>query len=89
MRGGAVGTNVLRNVELRSDNLKMFDRAWNETWMAMEMGPDVALFGCLYYRQLEPSTLMKNALALWQSDQAHPKKARHTIDSFQNQNSAT
>ena len=53
IRGGAIGMNDLLNIEWRSDNLKMFDRAWDETWMAMEIGPDVALLGCLYYRQLE------------------------------------
>ena len=40
-------TDVL-HIELRSDSLKMFDQAWEETWMAMDIGPDRSFLEGLY-----------------------------------------
>ena len=54
-RKGVVGKNDLLNIELRSDSLKMFDQAWEETLMAMEIGLDRAFL----------ESLCQNALPLY------------------------
>ena len=41
-KGRATGMNDLLNIELRSDSLQMFDQAWEETLMAMDIEPDMA-----------------------------------------------
>ena len=47
----AIGTKDLLNIQLRNDNLMVFDTAWEETSMAMEIEPDMAFLEVLYHRQ--------------------------------------
>ena len=54
--------------------LKIFDQAWKDTLMVMDSELDVAFVEGLSCRQLEMSTLMKNALALYHTDQVHRKE---------------
>ena len=51
VRGRAIAFNDLLNVVLPNDSLKMFDRAWDETFMEMERHPEKNL--------LEGSTIDK------------------------------
>ena len=53
--------NDLLNLELRNSNLKISDQAWGETWMTMEIGPDMVLLAGLHNRQLERWAFMKHA----------------------------
>ena len=72
-RGGLISSNNLLNNALRSDSLEMFVQARELTLMAMEQELERDLPESLYHRQLEKSSLMKTASALYQSDQAHCK----------------
>ena len=63
--------NDLLTVELRDDNLNMFDQAWEETLMAVENAPERDLLKSLYHRQLGKSTLVKSASALYYSHPVH------------------
>ena len=53
VQGRAVDLNGQLSIELRSDNLKKFDEAREETLMAMEKELDRNLLDGLYCRQLE------------------------------------
>ena len=67
--GGPLAENDLLNIELCNDNLKMFDMAWEVALMVMHVELDMGLMDGLYFRQLEKSTLMMSALALYHPDQ--------------------
>ena len=71
VQGRALGLNDVLIIKFRSDNLKMFDRAWAETWMALDKEPQRNFLESLHHRQLEKSTLVKTALALSYLDQVH------------------
>ena len=60
--------NDLLTVESYNDNLKMFNRAWEETSAAMGNDVDEGVVGNLYERQVREATLMKNALTFYQQD---------------------
>ena len=61
----------LLNVGLRNVSLMMFDQALEEPLMKMEIALAVALLEGACYGQSETSTLMKNALGPYHSDQVH------------------
>ena len=68
--------NDLFNIELASDNFKKFDEAWEENLMALDTEEEGAdLMEGLYHPQLEKSTLMLIALALYHYDQVHGKES--------------
>ena len=54
----------------------MFEQAWEETLMALRKEPEEDPLDSLHQRQLEKSTPMQNALALWHSDQVHRKEPK-------------
>ena len=51
----AIGTNDSMNIALRSDSWKLFDQAWEETLVAMEVEPAVEPLEGLYDRPMEKS----------------------------------
>ena len=67
--------NDLLNTEMVNDNLKKFDHSWEETVMELVKEPEADLAEGLYHRQLEKSTIMLNALALY-SHQVHRKEPK-------------
>ena len=83
VQGRAIGMNDLLNIELRNDSLKMFDQAWDETLMAMDIETNMAFVEGLYYRRLEKSTLMRNSSAHIQFGSSSPNRAKevHNIES--------
>ena len=72
--GRVSGSNDMLNIELRDDNLKMFDQTWEETLMAMEKERGRDFLQSLHQRPSEKSRLMKYDLALYHSDQVHRKE---------------
>ena len=73
--------NDLLNIEFVNDKLKKFDDALENKYfqMAQEHGPEDDLLEGLYLQQLEKSTSMQNALALFQSKQIYRGKLRSQI----------
>ena len=55
-------------VELYIDNPKIFNQAWEETVLALGDHPDEGVLENFCERQVRTSTLMKNALTLYQQD---------------------
>ena len=70
------GMNDLLDIELLNDSLKTLDEAWENILMAPEKEPEDDLLKGLYHRQLEKSTSMQNAFALYHSDQSHRKEPK-------------
>ena len=58
----------LPSVQLHNNNLKMFNQACEETLSALGNDLDEHVLENLYELQVKTSTLMKNALTLYQSD---------------------
>ena len=54
LQGRASGMSDLLHIQLRNDNVKMFDQAWEETWMAMDIQLALALLGGLFYLHYDP-----------------------------------
>ena len=63
----------LLSVELYNHNLKTFNQAWEEASSALGNDFDEHVLENVYERQVGKSTLMKNALTLYESDIV-PKK---------------
>ena len=59
-----------------NDNLKKIDEGWENILMALEKEPDDDLLEGFYLQQLERSTSMQNASALYHSDQIHRKEPK-------------
>ena len=55
-------------VELYIDNPKIFNQAWEETVLALGNHPDEGVLENFCERQVRTSTLMQNALTLYQQD---------------------
>ena len=49
--------NDLLNIELVNDNVKKFDRAWEENLMALEQAPEKYLFEGLYQQEKKTKSL--------------------------------
>ena len=64
----AMSVTDLFNIEMRHDNLKVFNQPWEETQLLLDKNVDEELLENLYERQLRKSSLMKNALSLYHSD---------------------
>ena len=67
-----LGSDDLLNVEWRSENLRS-DPAWEETWMTKNLR---GTSWKVLFHLLESYSLMKNALALYHSDQVHRQGAK-------------
>ena len=74
--GHSMNLNDLLSVDLRKDNLKMFNQASEETLSAFGNDSDDGVLENLCERQVGKSTLMKNALTLNQSDIVLQKEPR-------------
>ena len=79
-RNNAFKINDVQGTEVRNDNLKMFDQAWEDTLMAMAILNLTWPFAkVLAAGSWKTSTIMKNALALHHMDQVHREESKsHT-----------
>ena len=64
--GHSMNLNALLHVELYNDHHQMFNQSWEETTLGSDL--DELVVDNLHERQVRTSTLMKNALTLYQSD---------------------
>ena len=75
----ATGLDDLSNIELRTDNLKMLDQAWDDMKKESEWDPPPSLrptTGKSLPSTVVKSSTMKNALALRRSGQFHRKERK-------------
>ena len=71
-----ISLSDLVNVKLYTDNLKMFDQAWEETLLSSGNDLDDIVLENLYERQVGKTALIKNALTLYQRDGVLKKELR-------------
>ena len=67
-QGHTLDLNDLLNVELYNDNLEMLNQVWEEFLLALGYDLDEGVLENLCERQVKKSTLMKNAMTLYQRD---------------------
>ena len=61
--------NDTRSILLVNDNLKKVDQAWEESLMALEMGPEEDLLEGLYHRRLDKSiTILLKMMTIFSSN---------------------
>jgi len=66
--GAVLEITDLLKVELKKDNVRAFDTAWDETLLGMASVPEEHYLEALYLRQLEKSEQLQNPLALYVQD---------------------
>ena len=66
--GAVLEFTDLLKVELKKDNVRAFDTAWDETLLGMASLPEEHDLESLYLRQLEKSEQLQNPLALYVQD---------------------
>ena len=68
VEGALLDVRDLVALELKGDNLRAFDTAWDEILLAMKKEPEEEILESLYCKQLEKSLQLKNTMALYTQD---------------------
>ena len=76
VRRRAIGLDDLPNIEVRNDNLKRFQQAWEETWIVVEKEPERDFLDSFYRRHLDQLTRVKNALSQYHFSSLLNEKSR-------------